>query len=518
MIVKEKALAAASSDGTLPEGWCHTNLGSVSQLVSGAGFPLNLQGKLGGDYPFFKVGSLRDVTSAEELKQSPDTIDIKTTKQLRAAIIPPNSIVFAKIGMAIRLNRRRRVGVPCCIDNNMMAAVPTAAVLPHYLLRFLETVDLMDLAQATTVPSIRKGELEQVAVWLPPLPEQGRIIKRTEQLLASVNSAHDCLKRARLILKRYRQAVLAAACSGRLTEDWRQTTTENGTGLDLLNQIVHDQEECKRNRSGESTECAVQPDNERNGIPESWVWVSVEKILRNPNHLSYGILKPGRNDPDGIPMLRVMDIGEWDFNDTEVMRVEPRIAAQYQRTKLEIGDILLAVMATIGRVAVVPSQYEGANVNRALAVLKVNRRINPHFVCAILRSPFFQNVFSTEKLGSAQSRINISDLRTFSFPLPPVQEQNEIVNRIEMLFSVARQVEQHVTKSVWRANKLTQSILAKAFRGELVPTEAELARREGRDYEPASVLLERIRQEQELNASTNLKTNHRERKQLAARR
>ncbi len=79
--------------------------------------------------------------------------------------------------------------------------------------------------------------------------------------------------------------------------------------------------------------------------------------------------------------------------------------------------------------------------------------------------------------------------------VPPIEEQHEIARRVEALFKLANVIEQRVKAASARADKLTQSILAKAFRGELVPTEAELARREGRDYEPASVLLERIKAE-----------------------
>ena len=80
-------------------------------------------------------------------------------------------------------------------------------------------------------------------------------------------------------------------------------------------------------------------------------------------------------------------------------------------------------------------------------------------------------------------------------PVPPPAEQQEIVRRVEALFSLASTIEHRFTAATLHTDKLTQSILAKAFRGELVPTEAELARREGREYEPASVLLERIKKE-----------------------
>ena len=93
----------------------------------------------------------------------------------------------------------------------------------------------------------------------------------------------------------------------------------------------------------------------------------------------------------------------------------------------------------------------------------------------------------------ARKTLNLEQLRTLPVPLPPLAEQHEIVRRVEQLFALADRLEAQLAAARTRVDRLTQSILAKAFRGELVPTEADLARREARPYEPASALLERIR-------------------------
>jgi type I restriction enzyme S subunit len=102
----------------------------------------------------------------------------------------------------------------------------------------------------------------------------------------------------------------------------------------------------------------------------------------------------------------------------------------------------------------------------------------------------------------------LDNIRETAVGLPPVEEQAEIMRRVEALFALSDAIEKRVILAAIRAGKLTQAILAKAFRGELVPTEAELARREGREYEPASVLLERIRK-QRLAAATKPKSKSR---------
>jgi type I restriction enzyme S subunit len=109
--------------------------------------------------------------------------------------------------------------------------------------------------------------------------------------------------------------------------------------------------------------------------------------------------------------------------------------------------------------------------------------------------------------------ITQESLRRIVIPLPSPRERDETVRRVEQLLGLADAIENMIVAGTLRCNNLTQSILAKAFRGELVPTEAELARRERRDYEPASVLLERIKREREMKASAPAKRSSRKRPQ-----
>jgi type I restriction enzyme S subunit len=95
--------------------------------------------------------------------------------------------------------------------------------------------------------------------------------------------------------------------------------------------------------------------------------------------------------------------------------------------------------------------------------------------------------------GATKVGLGLDDIKSIAIPFPSVEEQHEIVKRVEALFNLAETIERRLEAATKRAEKITQAILAKAFRGELVPTEAELARREGRSYEPALVLLARIK-------------------------
>jgi type I restriction enzyme S subunit len=120
-----------------------------------------------------------------------------------------------------------------------------------------------------------------------------------------------------------------------------------------------------------------------------------------------------------------------------------------------------------GGAAIVPDFLTGANVNRALAVLKISRLLTSKFVLLVLLSPYFQNVFASSKLGSAQARINLGDLREFAFPLPPLAEQEQIVDIIDSHLSVLEKQEQALDALEVKLSQSRQSLLAAAFAGSL---------------------------------------------------
>lgn len=333
------------------------------------------------------------------------------------------------------------------INGNAMALDNLAeqATSIGYLKYALLARGLTDAITGTAQPQITRQSLSNVTVKLAPLAEQTRITQKLDELLAQVDTLKARIDGIPALLKRFRQSVLAAAVSGRLTEEWRS----------------------------------------KNELP-SPSSKKFEDLLRDKNKLSYGVLKPGDADEEGVPMVRVMDISDWGrLNNSEIFRISKKLSEEFKRTILEKGDILLSVMATIGRAAIVPDYLAGGNVNRALAVIKLGDDISSEFAFFQIMSPQFQAEFVEKQLGSAQRRINLSDLREFTVLLPVREEQTEIVRRVEQLFAFADQLEAKVASAKSRIDHLSQSILAKAFKGELVPQDPS--------DEPASLLLERIK-------------------------
>jgi len=450
----------------IPEGWSWISLENAMDKVidyRGRTPPISESG-----LPHLTTSNIRDGKINWETKKfvTPETYE----KYMTRGIPEPGDIFFTMegpLGEVAVLNEKRKFS----LAQRILLLRPKKEIFDSRFLAYSlvcpnirTSIDLK--ATGSGVTGVAYKRLKDLQLPLPPLAEQHRIVARVEALLSQVNAARERLSRVPLIMKKFRQAVLAAACCGRLTEGWREENLDVEPAQLILERISRDRE----GFSDRKKNLIIESDFDNNfpfEIPDYWVWTQLEDVLKNPKNLSYGILKPGDLDPDGVPMVRVMDIGDWGLNETNIVRVSPLLASQYERTKLEVGDILLAVMATVGRAIVVPPSLKGANVNRALAVIKLHSQIDPHYACNVIRSPYFQDTFETEKIGSAQLRINISDLRKFSFPLPPLAEQHEIVRRVGMLFERADAVDREIAAAGRRCERLTQAVLGKAFAGKL---------------------------------------------------
>lgn len=230
-------------------------------------------------------------------------------------------------------------------------------------------------------------------------------------------------------------------------------------------------------------------------VPESWEWARISDLLHYERSAAYGVFQPVGDLPDGVPFTRVCNLRKGTVDRAQIKRIAPDIDKQYPRTRLQGDEVLVTLVGTIGRVAVVPKELAGANVARAIGVLPLCPHVLPQYLRFALDSPAKNTELIDLAREVARKTLNLGLLKAVTVPLPSEDEQHEIVRRVEALFALADKIEARVQAAIVRVEKITQAILAKAFRGELVPTEAELARREGRDYEPASVLLERIRSE-----------------------
>ncbi len=516
MSVNEPHNAAAvvsAENGELAEGWALTRSEDVGKWSTGGTPSRKVNRYFGGAIPYVKSGDLRDgpITETEE------SITAEGLENSAAKMLPVGTVSIALYGATIGklgiLHIEAATNQACA-----NCQVDERAIERQYLFYYLlhERKALIEAGQGGAQPNLTNAIVRNWPLLLPPLAEQKRIVAKVEELLSAVRAARERLAKVPAILKRFRQSVLAAACSGRLTEDWRIEGPEAESASDLVERVLSDRRKDwerqqstkmtakgRRTKNGKWRSKYAAPEDvdacELPGLPESWHWSTLSAICQQGSPVIYGIIKPGPHVPGGVPYVRVMEMRDGVIDVSRLKRAAKERAAKFARATLRAGDLLISKDGTIGKVAVVPAELEGGNITQHLVRAGIHRFLSNLYVAFAIQSPYCQAWLTGELKGVALQGVNVEDFRRLPIPIPPLHERQEIVRRVNTLFKLADAIEQRIAAASARAEKLTQAILAKAFRGELVPTEAELARREGRDYEPASVLLERVRAEREVS-------------------
>ncbi|MEL2243847.1 restriction endonuclease subunit S [Leclercia adecarboxylata] len=279
-------------------------------------------------------------------------------------------------------------------------------------------------AHGVAMPHITKAGMEAWEIDLPPLTEQKIIAEKLDTLLAQVHSTKARLEQIPQILKRFRQAILTAAISGRLTDKRRKLT-------DL-------QTIWKSHTLGEL--------------------VTIDRGS-SPRPIKDYIT----TDEDGVNWIKIGDAKEGQKYISSTKEKITKEGSKKSR-KVTPGDFILSNSMSLGRAYIV--EIEGY-VHDGWFILRLPENIDKNYFYYLLSSSQLQTQFSSLAVGGVVQNIRSELVKQAIVNIPPLSEQHEIVRRVEQLFAYADTIEKQVNSALTRVNSLTQSILAKAFRGEL---------------------------------------------------
>lgn len=404
------------------------------------------------DWGALKTTAIQDgAYLPEHNKRLPDSLDPKERLEVQ-----PGDLLMTCAGPRVRC------GVACLVRETPAKRFISGKMYrfrandqlidPRLLEAFLRTpetkiqIDAMKTGISESGMNITHERFSQLIVPLAPRSEQKRIADKLDTVLTRVGAVNTRLARVAPILKRFRQSVLAAATSGRLTENWRISR-----GL----------------KCGAGT--------------------TLQAICIQDRVITYGVVKLGDETPGGTPCLRTSNVRWLRFELEGMKHINPNLSAEYGRTVLRGGEVLVNVRGTLGGVAVATDDMSGWNVSREIAVVPVDQALaSPAYISLWIASDECQRWLTGVTKGVAYTGINIEDLRTLPLRLPLKEEQVEIVRRVEALFAFADRLEARLQTAHSATERLTPALLAKAFRGELVPQDP--------NDESASELLRRLQQ------------------------
>ena len=448
----------------IPTNWFEIEVGAIADVVAG-GTP-----KAADTSNFSEPGTaIPWLTPADLTKYKNKYISLgkrdlsqKGLDTSSAKLMPKGAVLFSS---------RAPIGYVAVANN----AISTNQGFKSFI--FSEQVDssfayyflrsIRDLAESrgsgTTFKELSGANAKKLPFLLLPLAEQKQIATKLDELLAQVDTLKTRLDTIPTILKRFRQSVLAAAVSGKLTEEWRKENSQLEDGASVLEKWLKERRETfekeqnkliadgKHKRVKKFRE-PLLPDLETTVVefPSNWAIVSVSQFAECLDQIRIPVKKEHRSSAKGLyPYFgangEVDRVDEYLFDDDLVLVTEDE--------------------TFYGRVKPIAYRYTGKCwVNNHVHVLRAPTQDANDFLCYAL---MYYHVIPWLSGTTGRAKLTQGALNSLPIGLPPIEEQSEIVRRVEQYFTFADQIEQRVKDAQKRVNNLTQSILAKAFRGEL---------------------------------------------------
>ncbi len=458
-------------DNSIPGQWVNISIGEIADVVAGGTPSANNPDNFATAGSGIAWLTPADLSGYKAKFISHGARDLSQTgySTSSAKLLPAGSLLFSS---------RAPIGYVAIARNDISTNqgfknfVFPAEVNPSYAYYYLRSIrDLAEsLGTGTTFKEISGATAKTLPFILSPLAEQKVIAEKLDTLLAQVETTKARLERIPEILKRFRQSVLAAAVSGRLTEDWRLENSTNAV------QPTIDKHNSQKNgllkvRGQSSWDTNI----DLYDLPENWAWIENHKLATDEGNAicagPFGTIFKAKDFRDkGVPIIFLRHVKESGFNQNKPTYMDKEVWKElHQEYSVHGGELLVTKLGDPpGECCVYPESNGVGMVTPDVLKMSVDGKIaNKYYLMHFFNSPASKKLVADAAFGVTRLRIDISLFKLFPIPLPPLEEQTEIVRRVEQLFAFADTIEQKANTALERVNNLTQSILAKAFKGEL---------------------------------------------------
>ncbi|MFJ9460576.1 restriction endonuclease subunit S [Kitasatospora sp. NPDC101447] len=461
----------------LPPGWVWARLGDLGTEQRNAVRPQS-----GAKYELWSVPSF--ATGSPERLDGSEIGSVKLATQ-------PNDILICKINPRINRVWRTSGGRPDHIQvaspEWLVLRLPESArdPLATYLQFYLSSPTFrswITLAASGATGSHTRAKARQILdqlIPLPPLQEQRRIVETLEDHLSRLEVADSALAHAKLLIPLQTRSLFTSATEGR---DFSTPVDPVPDFRELRQKIWETTNGSKKYKT------PVAPDESTSPVtPNGWQVFSLEELTDPTRLIRYGILMPKVREGGSVPYVEVKDLTGGTLHGKKLHLTSKALDEKFAGARIRHGDVLLAVRGSYDRSAVVPSSLNSANVSRDVARISPLPGLDAEYLHLYLQSRFAQQYLKSHARGVAVKGVNIAAIRAMPVAVPPPSTQRKIVEDLQQKQTAIDAAVAAVTNSAIRSSLLRQSILARAFTGQLVSQDP--------DDEHASVAFDRIRAE-----------------------
>lgn len=467
----------------LPKGWIWTTIGEIAILSSGGTPDREIQGYFNGNIPWVKSGELNyNVITNTDEKITDIAIENSSAK-----VVPSGTLLVALYGNTV--GKLAFLGVDAATNQAVASIITTSSFEQKYLYYYLlnNREKLLQKRIGAAQPNISQKILANFPIPLSSLEEQRVITSSIDSLFSKLKEAESLLRNSEMKLKVYKQALLKKAFDGELTKNWRQDKA-----LDAYKELINIQKE-----RGELNKSKIKKEDKKHRADYNfvfkrdvnismWAESTLDNLIDINARIGWRGLTKKEYTSTGAILLSVHSLNYGKnvvFKDVNYVSIE-----RYEESpeiQLKVNDILLCKDGSgIGKVGIIKKLPNIATVNSSLLVINGREVFNPDFLYYFFLGPDMQRLVNGKISGSAIPHLFQKDIKQFKLKVPPILEQNEIVEILESRFSLADNIEKVVNSTLDKITVLKHSILKKAFEGELVKNSTT---------EPAVNLLEQIK-------------------------
>jgi type I restriction enzyme S subunit len=383
------------------DGWIETSLGEVAEVVGGGTPSTTVPEYWNGDIVWLTPTEIT-AQDGRVITDSIRKISKAGFKNSGAQMLPKESVILtsrASVGY-VALS-----GIELCTNQGFQSLIPKRSVMAKFLMYWIQQnkAEFESRSAGSTFKEISKSNVKSIKLALPPYAEQKRIV----DLISSVDSYIEALHKELNSAKIFRNALL------------HELLTAGGEG---------------------------------------WVELSLGELTENTRPICYGVLKPGPEVKDGIPLAKITDMNRKILGPEGMQRISIELDNEFRRSRLQGGEVLLSIQGTVGRVAIADSTLAGANISRTIALIDPDDRLLNHYLMLILEKIALDGEF--DSAGSTRESLNISTIRDMKISCPPLEVQNRTIETISTIDKVIDQTDFSIVQSKTLRSSLLSNFLS----------------------------------------------------------
>ncbi|HAW6995547.1 TPA: restriction endonuclease subunit S [Acinetobacter baumannii] len=395
--------------GEIPSHWEMWKLAhAYSEIGSGTTPSTTNEENFEGDIPWVTTGELRENTIFDTKKKvSKKTLELYPTLKK----YPVGSVAIAMYGATI--GRLGIFGVEATTNQACCVMTISKVLNNDYLFYWLQAFkdEIVQLSSGGGQPNINQEKVASLRISAPNVKDQTQIANFLDHETTKIDHLIEKQQQLIELLKEKRQAVISHA----VTKGLNPNVPMKNSGVEWLGEV-----------------------------PEHWVIPRLKQLIKYGSSISYGIVQPGDALDEGIPFIQTTNISKGSFELQDFQKTSVAIESNYPRSRLEGGEVILGIRASIGAAFVVPMSFKGVNLSRGIARIIPNALLKSDFLVWYFKSNAVDQYWGLSKQGSTFSEVSIETVRELSVVVPPIDEQEKIseflsfeLGKLERLISSA---------------------------------------------------------------------------------